>query len=102
MSETAERTTHRCSERHAGATNRLSRVAQDAGIVCEKPPNTNDALMLVVAMIVIAIALRPGIASIGPVLPLISRAFSLWNLCKSPGVAVGLGYPGNRRIQGVK
>lgn len=77
MSETAERTTHRCSEGHAGSTNRFPRGAQDAGIVCEKPPNTNDALMLVVAMIVIAMALRPGIASIGPVLPLISRAFSL-------------------------
>lgn len=32
---------------------------------------------LVVAMVVIAMALRPGIASIGPVLPLISREFSL-------------------------
>jgi MFS family permease len=33
--------------------------------------------LLVVAMVVIAMALRPGISSIGPVLPLISREFSL-------------------------
>lgn len=35
------------------------------------------AAWLVAAIVVIAMALRPGIASIGPVLPLISREFSL-------------------------
>lgn len=77
MSETAERPTRRCSEHYASATNRFLSVGKKAGIVCENLPNTKDALMLVVAMIVIAMALRPGIASIGPILPLISRAFSL-------------------------
>jgi CP family cyanate transporter-like MFS transporter len=39
--------------------------------------DAKEAVLLVVAMVVIAMALRPGIASIGPVLPLISREFSL-------------------------
>jgi len=47
------------------------------GITHEKSAETRKATWLVVAMVVIAMALRPGIASIGPVLPLISREFSL-------------------------
>ena len=43
----------------------------------EKSADTRKATWLVAAMVVIAMALRPGIASIGPVLPLISREFSL-------------------------
>jgi CP family cyanate transporter-like MFS transporter len=43
----------------------------------EKSADARKAAWLVVAMVVIAMALRPGIASIGPVLPLISREFSL-------------------------
>ena len=39
--------------------------------------DAREAVLLVVAMVVISMALRPGIASIGPVLPLISREFSL-------------------------
>jgi CP family cyanate transporter-like MFS transporter len=43
----------------------------------EDPADAREAAWLVVAMVVIAMALRPGIAAIGPVLPLISREFSL-------------------------
>jgi CP family cyanate transporter-like MFS transporter len=50
---------------------------RDVGMVREKPADAREAASLVVAMVVIAMALRPGIASIGPVLPLISREFSL-------------------------
>lgn len=43
----------------------------------EKTADARNAAWLAVAMVVIAMALRPGIASIGPVLPRISQAFSL-------------------------
>jgi CP family cyanate transporter-like MFS transporter len=43
----------------------------------EGSAGARKAAWLVVAMVAIAMALRPGIASIGPVLPLISREFSL-------------------------
>jgi MFS transporter, CP family, cyanate transporter len=46
-------------------------------IVHERSADAKEAVLLVVAMVVIAMALRPGIASIGPVLPLISQEFSL-------------------------
>ena len=57
--------------------------AGSAAAICDSKPTregsagARKAAWLVVAIIVIAIALRPGIASIGPVLPLISREFSL-------------------------
>ncbi|MFL9913637.1 MFS transporter [Paraburkholderia sp. RL17-337-BIB-A] len=43
----------------------------------EKSADARETTWVVAAMVVIAMALRPGIASIGPVLPLISREFSL-------------------------
>jgi CP family cyanate transporter-like MFS transporter len=39
--------------------------------------DAEGAAFIVVAMIVVAMALRPGISSVGPILPLISRDFSL-------------------------
>ncbi|WP_206998924.1 MFS transporter [Trinickia mobilis] len=50
---------------------------RDVKTTHEKSADARKAAWLVVAMVVIAMALRPGIASIGPVLPRISQAFSL-------------------------
>jgi CP family cyanate transporter-like MFS transporter len=50
---------------------------RDVEITHAKSAEKSKATWLVVAMVVIAMALRPGIASIGPVLPIISQEFSL-------------------------
>jgi CP family cyanate transporter-like MFS transporter len=64
----------------------MVRIMQDtasAAAICNAKPiregsaSGEKAAWLVAAMVVIAMALRPGIASIGPVLPLISREFAL-------------------------
>lgn len=56
---------------------------RDVDVVHEKSVDTRETGLLVVAIVVIAMALRPGIASIGPVLPLISREFSLTHAAAS-------------------
>lgn len=48
-----------------------------AEIAHEKSADASEATLLVAALVAIAISLRPGISSISPVLPLISREFSL-------------------------
>ena len=50
---------------------------RDVEIGRDEWADAKKAALPVVAMVVIAMAPRPGIASIGPVLPLISREFSL-------------------------
>src|SRR5258705_3526405 len=50
---------------------------RDVEIAHEESADARQAALLVVAMVVVAMALRPGISSIGPVLPLIRREFSL-------------------------
>ena len=60
----------------------MQETASTAAICNAKPTHEGlaggeKAAWLVAAMVVIAMALRPGIASIGPVLPLISREFAL-------------------------
>ncbi|WP_216854865.1 CynX/NimT family MFS transporter [Burkholderia sp. L27(2015)] len=68
---------------------------RDVKATHEKSADAKKAAWLVVAMVVIAMALRPGIASIGPVLPLISREFSLSHATASllttiPSLLMGL------------
>jgi CP family cyanate transporter-like MFS transporter len=50
---------------------------RDVEIAHEESTDARQAALLVAAMVVVAMALRPGISSIGPVLPLIRREFSL-------------------------
>lgn len=62
---------------------RIMRETASTAAICNAKPTHEGlaggekAAWLVAAMVVIAMALRPGIASIGPVLPLISREFAL-------------------------
>ena len=77
MKDTAGQPTSSGRGYYANVTTGSVTEIRDAEIVHEKSADAREAALLVVAMVVIAMALRPGISSIGPVLPLISRAFSL-------------------------
>lgn len=78
----------------------MQETGSAAAICNTKPTHEGSAAArkvawLVVAIVVIAMALRPGIASIGPVLPLISREFSLSHATASllatiPALLMGL------------
>jgi MFS transporter, CP family, cyanate transporter len=77
MKDTAAPSTGPGDGYDAIVTNGSVTAIRDVEITHEKSAGARKAAWLVVAIVVIAIALRPGIASIGPVLPLISREFSL-------------------------
>jgi hypothetical protein len=77
MKDTAAPSTGPGDGYDAIVTNGSVTAIRDVEITHEKSAEARKAAWLVVAMVVIAMALRPGIASIGPVLPLISREFSL-------------------------
>jgi CP family cyanate transporter-like MFS transporter len=57
--------------------------SDDAIVINDSVTNGREATLIIVAMVIIAMAIRPGIASIGPVLPLISREFSLSHVAAS-------------------
>ncbi|WP_414696993.1 hypothetical protein [Paraburkholderia sp.] len=69
------------SMREGGASDAVSSdsIAADraAEIIRATIPDTKEPVWLIAAIVVVAMGLRPGIASIGPVLPAISRAFLL-------------------------
>jgi MFS transporter, CP family, cyanate transporter len=77
MKDTAAPSTGPGDGYDAIVTNGSVTAIRDVEITHEKSAGARKAAWLVVAIVVIAMALRPGIASIGPVLPLISREFSL-------------------------
>ena len=77
MKDTAAQPTSPGSGYDDIVTNGSVAEIRNAEIAHEKSADAREAALLVVAMVVIAMALRPGISSIGPVLPLISREFSL-------------------------
>ena len=77
MKDTAAQPTNSGSSYNDIATNSSVAEIRDTEIAHEKSADTRETALLVIAMVVIAMALRPGISSIGPVLPLISREFSL-------------------------
>ena len=77
MKDTAAQPTSPGSGYNDIVTNSSVAEIHAAEISHEKSADAREAALLVVAMVVIAMALRPGISSIGPVLPLISREFSL-------------------------
>ena len=77
MKDTAAQRTNSARGYDAVVTNGSETEMRHAEIAPEKSADAREETLLVVAMVVIAMALRPGISSIGPVLPLISREFSL-------------------------
>ena len=77
MKDTAAQPTSSGSRYDDIVTNGSVAQIRNTEIFLKKSANARETALLVVAMVVIAAALRPGISSIGPVLPLISREFSL-------------------------